>query len=254
MNVAEDRFAGKVALITGAGNGIGRAVCCRLATEGATVVGVEIDEESLRGVEGEIRDAGGSFDGLVVDIGDRAACIGAVEHCVREHGRLDVVGNVAGIARAEHFTDTDEDLYRRLMAVNADGPFFLSQAAMPHLVAARGNLVNVASNSAIQGVAYLVAYSMTKAAIVALTKSLAMEYAKNDVRVNAIAPGGTSTRLTETFVRPADMDIDLAMRSAGFRGLNEPDEVAALFAFVASDEASGIHGAVLTIDRGLTAG
>jgi meso-butanediol dehydrogenase / (S,S)-butanediol dehydrogenase / diacetyl reductase len=248
------RFTEKVALVTGAGNGIGRAVCRRLAAEGATVVGIEIDEDALRAVEADIRDAGGSFEGLVADIGSRDACVEVVEHCVRAHGRLDVLGNVAGIARAEHFTDVSEDLYRRLMAVNADGPFFLSQAAMPHLLASKGSLVNVASNSAVQGVAYLVAYSMTKAAIVALTRSLAMEYAKSDVRVNAIAPGGTATRLTETFVRPADMDIDLAMRSAGFRGVNDPDEVAALFAFVASDEAPGIHGAVLSIDRGLTSG
>lgn len=250
----EQRFTGRVAFVTGAGNGIGRAVCRRLAAEGATVVGADVDEESLRSVAEEITGAGGNFHGDAVDIGSREACFAAIERCVAAHGRLDVLGNVAGIARAEHFTEISEELYRRVMAVNLDGPFFLAQAAMPHLLATNGSLVNIASNSGVQGVAYLTAYSATKAALVGLTRSLAVEYAKTGVRVNCIAPAGTSTRLTATFERPADIDIDLAMRSAGFRGMNNPDEVAALFAFVASDEAPGVHGAVLTIDRGLTAG
>lgn len=215
------------------------------------VVGADVDDECLRTLEKEL---GPSLTPAVVDVAQRAECVAAIEQCVRAHGRLDVVGNVAGIARAEHFTATSEELYRRLMAVNVDGAFFVAQAAMPHLVESSGVLINVASNSALQGVGYLVAYSMTKAAIVAMTKSLAMEYVNAGVRINAIAPGGTATRLTETFAAPSDMDIDLAMRMAGFRGVNDPEEVAAFFAFVASDEAPGIHGAILSIDRGITTG
>jgi NAD(P)-dependent dehydrogenase (short-subunit alcohol dehydrogenase family) len=248
-----ERFAGKVACVSGAGNGIGRAVCRRLAAEGAVVVGLDVDEACLHTLEQEIVEAGGRCQPIVVDISSRAACFDAVARCVETNGRLDVLGNVAGIVGTGHFTEIDEDAYRRLVAVNLDGTFFLAQAAMPHLLASNWNLVNIASNSALQGVAYLSAYSATKGAVVALTKSLALEYVKSGVRINAIAPAGTITALTRGFTLPADVDGELAVRPRGHRGANQPEEVAALFAFVASDEASGIHGAVLTIDRGLTA-
>jgi NAD(P)-dependent dehydrogenase (short-subunit alcohol dehydrogenase family) len=144
------------------------------------------------------------------------------------------------------------EVYRQVMRVNLDGPFFLCQAAIPHLLESEGNIVNVASNSGIQGVPYSAAYSASKGAIIQLTRSLAVEFIKTAMRVNAIAPAGTNTNIAASASFPTDMDPDLAGRMAGLRGMAEPEEVAALFAYLASDEARSVTGAVYTIDNGIT--
>jgi NAD(P)-dependent dehydrogenase (short-subunit alcohol dehydrogenase family) len=188
------------------------------------------------------------------DLSDRDACRTAVERCVDAFGRLDLLGNIAGIARAEHFTEVTESQYRQMMAVNVDGPFFLSQAAIPHLLEFGGNIVNVASNAGLMGQAYTAAYCMSKGALVQLTRALAMEFVKTDLRVNAIAPAGVDTPLIRNFQAPADLDLDLMAPYVGFRGTARVEEVAALFCFVASDDARSIHGAILPVDNGVTAG
>jgi NAD(P)-dependent dehydrogenase (short-subunit alcohol dehydrogenase family) len=244
------RFFGKAALVTGAGSGIGRAVALRLASEGAAVFAVDVDAARLE----ETRDR--SAEKMVLhqaDLGDPDACVDAVSACVAELGRLDVLGNIAGIYLADHTTDVTRERYRRLMAVNLDAYFFLAQAAIPHLLEATGNIVNIASNAGLQGVPYSAVYCMTKGGVVQLTRSLAVEYLKKPLRVNAIAPAGTNTNITASAAFPDDMDADHMVRMAGMRGLAEPEEVAALFAFLASDEAKAITGAIYTIDNGLTA-
>jgi meso-butanediol dehydrogenase/(S,S)-butanediol dehydrogenase/diacetyl reductase len=140
------------------------------------------------------------------------------------------------------------------VSVNMDAYFFLARAAIPRLLEVDGNIVNMASNAGLMGQAYTVVYCMTKGAVVQMTKALAMEFMKTKLRVNAIAPGGTMTNLVLGFQAPADIDPDLGMRYAGFRGLTEPEDVAELFAYVASDAGRSINGAVLSIDNGLTAG
>jgi NAD(P)-dependent dehydrogenase (short-subunit alcohol dehydrogenase family) len=225
-----------------------------LAAEGATVVGADVNAERVSAVADEVTAAGGRFHGVTLDVTSRAACFDAIEACVAQFGQLDVLGNVAGVTTADHFTDVSEENYRWLMAVCADGPFFLSQAAIPHLLKTKGNIVNVASNSGLQGVAYIVPYSMTKGAIISLTRSLAMEYLKSGVRVNAIAPGATMTNIADNFHRPEDIDTDLSGRTHLMGGINQAEDVAAFFAFVAADEAAGVNGAILPVDRALTTG
>ena len=139
------RFQGKVALITGAGSGIGRAVAQRLAAEGASVFAHDINGEALEETAQLVRDAGGTIATRVGSIAERDECFATVAAAVAEFGKLDVLGNVAGISRAQHFTEIDEESYRRLFAVNVDGPFFLCQAAVPHLLESSGNIVNIAS-------------------------------------------------------------------------------------------------------------
>ncbi len=248
------RFDGKVALVTGAASGIGRAVAVRLAAEGAQVLGHDLDADGLTQTAKLAADAGGGMQVRVGDLSSRDECIAAVAACVCELGRIDVLGNVAGIAWAEHFTQISEDDYRRMMAVNVDACFFTCQAALPHLLATHGAIVNIASNAGVVGQAYTTAYCMSKGAVVQLTRSLAMEFAKTPVRINAIAPGGIETALTGSYRMPSDVDFDLVGRYIGFRGLAKPEDVAAMFAFVASDEAANVHGAVLACDGGMTAG
>jgi meso-butanediol dehydrogenase/(S,S)-butanediol dehydrogenase/diacetyl reductase len=244
-----DRLTGKVALITGAGSGMGRAISLRLVDEGARVLAVDVDAERLA----ETREmAPGEIVARQADLGDPDACVSVVDACVAELGRLDILGNVAGIYLAEHATKITREQYRRVMAVNLDAYFFLSQAAIPHLLDTGGNIVNIASNAGIQGVPYSLAYSMSKGGVIQLTRSLAVEFLKTTLRVNAIAPAGTNTNIVASVTFPEDMDLDLAIRMVGLRGIAEPEEIAALFAFLASDEARSVTGAVYTIDNGLT--
>jgi NAD(P)-dependent dehydrogenase (short-subunit alcohol dehydrogenase family) len=253
VTTAAERYAGRVALVTGAGSGIGRAVALRLAAEGAEVFAVDIDEQAAAST------ASAAFAGRIhparYDVRSAQQCRAAVAAAVDRFGRLDILGNVAGIARGEHMVDVTEDGYRQMMSVNVDGYFFMSQAAIPHLLRGdAGVIVNIASNAGLIGQAYTVVYCMTKGAVVQLTKALAMEYLKQPLRVVAIAPGGVETGLVHGYQMPADVDWDLVMRYTGARGLAQPDDIAGLFAFLASDEARNIHGAVVSSDGGMTAG
>ncbi|MEU8139063.1 SDR family NAD(P)-dependent oxidoreductase [Streptodolium elevatio] len=173
---------------------------------------------------------------------------------VDRYARLDVLANVAGVARAEHMLQVSEVDYRRMMAINTDACFFLSQAAIPHLLEADGNIVNVASNAGLMGQAYTVAYCMSKGALVQMTRSLAWEFVKTPLRVNAIAPGGVETPLVSGYQMPPDVDFELMMRYTTPRPMAQAEDVAALLCFVASDEARNINGAVLSTDSGVTAG
>ena len=243
------RFDTKVALITGAGSGMGRAITLRLLQEGASVFAVDIDEGRLEETKSL---ASGPLSIYPADLGEPSACVAAVQACIEQFGRLDVLGNVAGIYMAGHVTDMTLEQYRRIMSVNLDAYFFLAQAAIPHLLESNGNIINIASNAALQGVPYSVAYCMSKGGVLQLTRSLAVEFLKQPLRVNAIAPAGTNTNIGATTQFPPDVDIDLVTRMAGLRGMTEPEEIAAVFAFLASDETGSVTGAVLTVDNGLT--
>jgi NAD(P)-dependent dehydrogenase (short-subunit alcohol dehydrogenase family) len=244
---------GRVALVTGAGSGIGRAVTLRLAIEGARVLAVDVNADSLAET---CAAAGDAVASAVYDVSRADQCRAAVTETVDRFGQLDILGNVAGIARGEHMTQVTESSYRQMMGVNVDGYFFMAQAAIPHLLesASGGVIVNIASNAGLIGQAYTVVYCMTKGAVVQLTKALAMEYLKSPLRVVAIAPGGVETGLVHGYQMPPDVDFDLVMRYTGARGLAKPADIAALFSFLACEEARNIHGAVVSSDGGMTAG
>jgi len=247
------RYDGKVVALTGAASGMGRCTALRIASEGGTIFGIDIDADGLAVVASEVSDAGGSMSVRVTDISDPAECAAAIQECVDIHGRLDVLGNFAAISWMRNVVEVSPDDWRRIFAINVDGTFFLCQAALPHILESRGNIVNIASNAGFMGQAYLVPYCATKGAIVQLTRALAMEFVKQPIRINAIAPGGTDTPMNEDFTLATDTDFDLMKPSMGFRGFGSPDEIAALFAFVASDEAGNIHGSIINADSGLTA-
>lgn len=248
------RFDGKVALLTGAGSGIGRATALRLASEGAKVFGVDINETTLNETAELVRSAGGDMVTKVVDVANRDECHDAAADCIAAFGRLDVLGNIAGIARADHFTDISEETWARMLGVNLTGVIWMAQAAVPHLLETSGNIVNIASNAGLMGQAYTVHYCATKGAVVNFTRALAMEYVKTSLRVNAIAPGGVMTTLTQTYQAPSDIDFELMAPYVGHRGMAEASEIAGLFAFLASDEAKSVTGSIYSMDNGVTAG
>ncbi len=247
------RFSGKVALVTGAGSGIGQATSVRLADEGAVVVGSDINSDGLEKTAG-MTAAGAAFHPVVSDVRSRVACHELVESTVSDHGRLDVLCNIAGVARGHRVGEVDQEVWDLIFGVNVDGVFWMSQAALPHLEASSGCIVNMASNAGLMGQAYTVPYCASKGAVVLMTKAMAMETMKNGVRINAIAPGGVETNLAAEFGFPDNPDMELMGRYMGMRGMSQAEDIASAVAYLASDEAGRIHGAVLSIDAGLTAG
>lgn len=246
------RFSGKVALVTGAGSGIGQATAIRLASEGAVVTGSDINEAGLEETAGMIDD--GVFHPAISDVRSRDACHELVAAVIADHGRLDVLCNVAGVARGHRVSDVDQEVWDLIMGVNVEGMFWMSQAALPHLESSEGCIVNIASNAGLMGQAYTVPYCVSKGAVVLMTKAMAMETMKTGMRVNAIAPGGVDTNLTASFGFPDSPDMELMGRYMGMRGMAQASDIASAVAYLASDEAHRIHGAVMSIDAGMTAG
>ena len=162
--------------------------------------------------------------------------------------------NCAGINRFHRFEEMPAEDWHRILAVNLTGVAFVCQAALPQLLETRGVIVNVASVAGLKGQAYTVAYCASKGGVVQLTRSLAMEYVDRGVRINAIAPGGVHTPMNRALTFPPSMDWELVKPYIGRRGLCQPHEIAGAIAWLASDEASFVHGAVLAMDGGVTAG
>jgi meso-butanediol dehydrogenase/(S,S)-butanediol dehydrogenase/diacetyl reductase len=245
------RFDARSVLVTGAAAGIGRATAVRLASEGAQVFACDVDDAGLADTVAAIGDAAVAHR---LDVADPSACRNAVDACVARFGRLDVLCNVAGIMNFAHATDISEADWNRMLAVNLSGVFFLSQAAIPHLLETRGVIVNMASAAGVKGQAYTLPYSVAKAGVISLTRCLALEYAKRGLRVVALAPGGVKTQLTASVKFPEGFDPALIQKLMPLMDLATADEIAAAVAYLASSEARYVNGAVLSIDGAQTAG
>lgn len=248
------RYEGKVALVTGAASGIGKATAVRLAAEGASVWCADVNADGAAATAAEIAEQGGTARSSAADVSDPAACAALVAAVVDDLGGLDVLANIAGIGGSAHFTEESFDRMQAMMAVNAFGPFALTQAALPHLLERTGNVVNLASTAGVIGQAYCAAYCASKHALVGLTKALAVEYGRTGVRFNAVCPGGVNTNIIGGFVPPEGASMSLISRSFLTRDMQEPESVAAMVAYVGSDEAYYVNGAVLSIDAGTTTG
>src|SRR5664280_3731540 len=246
------RFIGKVAVVTGAGSGIGQAVALRLAAEGASVAALDIAEEGLGSTVEQITAVGGRGTAITCDVTSEESVIAAVTATVEALGPPTVVCNVAGIGGFFNTVDMPLERWEKILAVNLTGPFLVCRATLPYLLQHGGSIVNVASNTALMGQSYSAAYCASKAGLLMFSKALAAEYLSRGVRVNVVAPGGVDTPLIGTFELPEGEDFKELSKIMTPMGFSTPSEIAASVAFIASDESSYTTGAVLSVDGGLT--
>jgi len=246
------RFADRVAVVTGAGSGIGRAVAARLAKEGARVAALDLAADNLASAVASITGDGGTATAYTCDVTSETSVNKTVTALADELGAPTVVCNVAGIGGFYNTADMPTDQWERILAVNLTGPFLICRATLPFLLEHGGSIVNVASNTALMGQAYSAAYCASKAGLLMFSKALAAEYLSRGVRVNVVAPGGVDTPLIGTFDLPEGADFKELRKIMTPMGFSTPSEIAASVAFIASDESSYTTGAVLSVDGGLT--
>jgi len=248
-----DRLHGKIALVTGAASGIGLATAQRFAAEGAQVYCSDVQLEGCEAAAKSIREAGGNATAVACNVTRSEECDSAVATVVAGAGSLDILANIAGIGIYRHATDYSDDEWRRVIEVNLNGSFFMCRAAIPHLLESNGAIVNMASAAGLSATPYGAAYSASKGGVVMLTKSLAIEYGRQGLRVNCVCPGGVDTPLTRSFNVPGGVDPALMARLNFLGTLGQPDEIAALIAYLVSQEARYVNGAAISIDGGQTA-
>jgi NAD(P)-dependent dehydrogenase (short-subunit alcohol dehydrogenase family) len=261
-HLSPGRFAGKSAIVTGAGSGIGRATARRLVAEGARVACLDIAEEPLAEVVAGIADTSagapdwappGSAVAVVCDVTDESSVEAAVARATAEHGTVDVVCNVAGIGRFSHTTEQSLEGWNRIIAVNLTGTFLVTRATLPGLLEHGGSITNVVSTAGVMGQAYAAAYAASKGGVAMMIKALAVEYVDRGVRVNGVAPGGVDTPLVWEFGFPEGADPKQIERMMTPMGYCTPAEVAGAIAYLASDEAAYVSGAILSFDGALSA-
>jgi NAD(P)-dependent dehydrogenase (short-subunit alcohol dehydrogenase family) len=244
------RFEDRVVLITGAASGIGRACALRLAEEGARLALADLQGDGLEATAKQARELGAACETRVADVADEASVASLVASAASHFGRLDVVCNVAGILRFDNTHELSLAHWSQVLAVNLTGTFLVCRAAIPHLLETRGNIVNIASTAGLRGHPWTAAYSASKGGVVALTCGIAIEYAKQGLRANAICPGSIETPITQAFKVPEGADPKLVRRMMPLTGFVGPEKVAGAVAFVASDEGSHITGETIRIDGG----
>jgi glucose 1-dehydrogenase len=252
------RVSGKVALVTGAGGGIGGAGAEGLAREGAAVLCTDIDIASAEATAGRIRAVGGQAAALALDVRERAAVDAAVAVAVSQFGRLDILVECAGISHRGNFLDLDPETWDRILAVNLTGMFHLGQAAARQMVRqgaggdGGGSIINVTSQLAEVARPERAAYVASKGGGRSLTHAMAVDLAAHGIRVNAIAPGPTLTGLTRaSYTEPEARRATEALIPLG--RLGQPDDLVGAVVFLASDESRWVTGSTLTVDGGYLA-
>jgi NAD(P)-dependent dehydrogenase (short-subunit alcohol dehydrogenase family) len=242
-----------VALVSGAASGIGRATAIRLASEGASVLCVDLQPEALEETVKSCAEAGSQVESSLCDVSDPAAIEALIQQGIDHFGKLDVLCNIAGILRMDHTHELELEAWNKVLQVNLTGTFLMCKAALPHLIESSGNIVNTSSTSALAGLPYGAAYASSKGGVKALTRAIAVEYAKRGVRANSVCPGSVTTGMTTRSMLPEGMDFSLMQRLMPLDEPRGPETVAGVIAMLASADGAHINGEEIRVDGGTLA-
>lgn len=242
------RFQDKTVIVTGAAGGIGAAICARFGREGAQIVVTDVNAEGAEATVQALRSEGLRARAFASDISTREGCVALIENVIATEGRIDVLCNNAGINRRGALLSLSPEDWRLSFAVNLDAMFHLCQAALPQMIAQGGAaIVNTASQWGLYPAPNHIAYNVTKAAVASFTQNLARDYAPQKIRVNAVCPGEIHTPMLEAGVKRSGRTIADLDALVPFGRIGKPEEVAALVAFLASDEAAFMCGSLVEI-------
>lgn len=250
-------FSGKTVIVTGAGLGIGRATALHFGRQGAKVAAFDVDPTNGEETARLIKEAGGEGRFFQVDVSNESSVEDAVGRVAEAYGRIDVLVNNAGVYTKGNLLDTGLDAWQRVLAVNLTGAFLCSKSCAARMVKQGGGvIVNVASEAGLVGIKGQVAYNVSKAGVIALTRSSAVDFAEFGIRVNSVCPGTTETPLVQNALKK-EADPTAARKALEScrpaNRLGRPEEIAAAIAFLASDEVAYATGSVLSVDGGYTA-
>lgn len=250
------KLANKVAVVTGAGSGMGKSIAILFAKEGAKVIASDINEEAVQATVSEITTNGGTATAVISNVAKEEDVQVMIDTAVNTYGTLDILVNNAGVM--DNFVPAGEvtdELWERVLAVNTTGPMRAIRKALPiFLEKGKGAIVNVASVGGLHGSRAGASYTASKHAVIGLTKSVGFQYADRGIRCNAIAPGGVATNIGTTMSQPSELGMAKAMSGSSNNPRNgDPDEIATIALFLASEDASFVNGTVITADAGWTA-
>jgi len=247
------RFSDKVAIVTGSGRGIGRAIALRLAKEGAKVVVVDKDRATAKSTAEDIKAGGGQVHVVIIDATKREDTHRMARETLEKFGSIDIlVNNVGWFGKGQVFIQTDEEYWDRILDVNLKSALLCSHAVLEQMIKqSYGKIVNISSGAGKAGNSRQVAYSTAKAGVIGLTKSLAWEVARNKINVNCICPGFVDTQLTADFTNNDPKAKQAIEKLVPLGRLAQPEDMAAVVCFLASDEAEYITGQIISVDGGL---
>ncbi len=244
------RFTDKVVLVTGAGSGIGRAAALRIAAEGGSIYCLDVNQAGLDETLALIAAEGGEAAAQLCDVASEEQVRAAVAACVERYGSLYALVNMAGILRFDDTDALETSAWQRVIDVNLTGTMILCREVLPHLLASRGSIVNAASTAALSGLPCGTAYSASKGGVLAMTRSIAVEYAKRGVRANCVCPGDINTGMTVDIKWPPNMDFELIARISSLSGAKSPDVMSGVIALLASEDGIHITGEDIRVDGG----
>lgn len=247
------RFEGRSIIVTGAASGIGQSTAEQFGKEGGRVVCADVELAGAEQTAARIRSAGGDAFAAPCDVTNPSAVSETIAEAVRRHGGLHVLANVAGIGFFRRTTETTLEEWNRMIAVNLTGQFLTCKEAIPHILQSKGAIVNTASVAGLKSHPYSAAYCASKGGVVQLTRALAVEYGRKDVRINCVCPGGVETPLIGKFSLPEGVSMEALQKIMPLGRMGKPQEVASTIAFLASDEATYINGSTIVVDGGMIA-
>lgn len=251
------RVGGKACIVTGAGSGIGAATAIRLAEEGGRVVCADLNGDSAKQTADAINASGGSAVSFKVDVSDSVQCDALIAECIKHFGTVDVLVNSAGVNLPGVFHEVPNAIIDKTLDVNVKGTMYCARAAIPHMLKqGSGSIVNISSVNGLVSEPFLAVYSASKGAVVMLTRGIALDYAKQGIRCNAICPGWVDTPINYAHANLLGGIEKVYAEIGNFQPIGRPGEsreIAHLALFLASDEASFITGSIISADGGMTA-